>query len=77
MKAKFRLAGPEVAGLAIVGATIGGVLCGAADSALTAKVAFGALAGGAGLPALFLIRWLRMFRILWRQLLRAPTKAPN
>ena len=50
----FRIGFPEVAGLSIVGSTIGALVCGAAIGGMSTTAALGALAG-AILPPAFLL----------------------
>jgi len=71
------IGGPEIVGLAILGATIGAVACGATVSDLTLRVAVGALLGGAAIPALVLFPWRRLVRLRPHRAIGAPREAGN
>jgi len=67
---KFRLGGPELVGLGIVGATFGAVLCGGAVSEATLPVLIGGALGGLLLPMATIIPWRRLIHTRPGQLFR-------
>ncbi len=61
MKSIFSVSGPETLGLAVLGATVGAVVCGAASTGgLSGLAIYGAAIGGVALPVSFRINWSRV-----------------
>jgi hypothetical protein len=62
MRSNFSVHAPELLGVAILGATLGAVVCGAGRTGLNAGDIAGALAGAIVLPLLAAFRWDRLLQ---------------